>query len=500
MRLDEHQVGNPQRDLRHLRCLRCRALLPRWSASAIQFRHDNDTDVEVRDLLSSRDVDGVPVIAAGVETRVLMNTKSAVPGATCVTFAVFGVTRSPPRQSFVASSTNIPRELSVRLIDSAPIARETAQISTVPVSRSERYYVMESVKTSRARATLFATIIVIMSAASAALVFVLAWAWFDPPIYPITSDERTAISFFLPDKHAGYRMAPNLSARDSAAKGEVLFSVFTDERGARIGDGDLRERNAVDILLIGCSQTFGHGVEHERTFAALLGEQSRASVANFGVSGQSGVGALALLRNNLDLKPSTIVYGLWADHPNRNFYLCADGSPACVERPYLEAHSNGTFVIRPPHSPEASLARARDWYMGDNHSITRDIYWKVMGVHTAVSVSRGQDYSEVQKNKANMFVLNAMAQSAQDIGAQLVVVYIPIYFDPKTMSAAPDGLARFAADRGFVLIDMTKRFHAMLDEGVRLDIPNDGHLSESAHQAIAEEIGAKLAGNRHAQR
>ena len=95
------------------------------------------------------------------------------------------------------------------------------------------------------------------------------------------------------------------------------------------------KKSAKSILLLGCSFTYGAGLEPEQTFSYYLSKQTGRTVYNLGISGGSIQQALYLTGKedfgkkypNVDL----VIYTFISDHLNRNneFLRCNVFKPYC---------------------------------------------------------------------------------------------------------------------------------------------------------------------------
>lgn len=112
-----------------------------------------------------------------------------------------------------------------------------------------------------------------------------------------------------PDPWLGYRYRPNLDVM-LAGHPEFAFRLRTNARGFRTRF----ERGPVDVVLVGDSFAFGHGVEERDAMGAVLERLSGRSVANLGVGGYGSLQELRLLeREGLRLRPQVIVWQLFKD-------------------------------------------------------------------------------------------------------------------------------------------------------------------------------------------
>jgi hypothetical protein len=83
------------------------------------------------------------------------------------------------------------------------------------------------------------------------------------------------------DAVLGFSAAKNASTLRRYIRRGLAYNLFTDERGARVNTSGQQTQDRVEILTVGGSFSWGHGVENEKTFTELLGRRLAAPVANF---------------------------------------------------------------------------------------------------------------------------------------------------------------------------------------------------------------------------
>jgi hypothetical protein len=333
--------------------------------------------------------------------------------------------------------------------------------------------------------------------------FVFYAALTNPPRNNVNAESMTDDKYTgMADPQAGFAIRPNLIL-DSQRINDNESSIYTDNRGARRDRPGELAPSAVDLLTIGCSQAFGAGVQNEQTFTSVLARKLGLRAANYSVSGYGGVGSLFRLRERLDQQPKLVIYGFWEDHLNRNVRRCAlIDAPVCLEMGRVAIDSNGNpYYARPAHA-ERSFALSRRFYRETTSDSNRwrsfgtDVFWSAMRLWQETERNLGlRDSADVMsasdKLRAAKFVLSEMKKAAEGSNAQLVVVYIPIYFD-SVVKDAPAELASSARELGITWISMTERFNEFKRDGRQFTIPNDGHLNELGHSAVADEIERKL--------
>lgn len=294
-------------------------------------------------------------------------------------------------------------------------------------------------------------------------------------------------SAYEADPSAGYRLRMNVAKKDVA--GSVMFDVFTDSRGARINKpGEAVTDPAV--VTIGCSQSFGQGIQNEKTFTQLLG----ISAVNLSVPSYGTASSLARLRSVANLHPKFVIYALWADHFYRNVQPCIEiGGPLCIERPYVRfASSQPQIAI--PHTTEADFLRARDWFMqtsartGAYRNFFTDMKWTAAVLWHQLSVKVIPDLPFADRLVAMNYLLGEMKAATDAMGAKLLVVYLPYYQGEEAIEDTPQGLVSFLQTKGIAYISMADAFRDMRNKKVSIAQASDMHLSEAAHERIAREI------------
>ncbi len=152
--------------------------------------------------------------------------------------------------------------------------------------------------------------------------------------------------------------------------------------------------------------------------------------------------------------------------------------------------SPGTRRGNPTSRHRNGVRRFQRHLSGD---YTNPVSWLMHGI----DVIRGRiEYAEAtystpsdqKKEQALGYLLGNMQRSAADIGAKLLVVYLPTNY-----YSAPEGLGRVIGD--IQLLDLTQAFQRERDKGTNLYIVGDGHPNRAAHELIAKEIAKYVRDN-----
>src|SRR5215216_6358964 len=143
--------------------------------------------------------------------------------------------------------------------------------------------------------------IVILSAPlSGAVIFIGATRYWS--IAPSSYGQIEGDPIVVYDPEVGFVPRPNSSSVSTgfAPNGMPIFhyNLYTDSRGARVSRPGEQTPGQIDILFIGDSFTWGHGVQNEQTFAAKIANALGLSGANLAMGSYGGPQALQMLRRN----------------------------------------------------------------------------------------------------------------------------------------------------------------------------------------------------------
>jgi hypothetical protein len=276
------------------------------------------------------------------------------------------------------------------------------------------------------------------------------------------------------------------------------FHVFTDGRRARVDGPDVETPAHVDVMTVGCSFTWGAGVENEDTYARRLGRMLDVPVANFAMGSYGSVQAFQNVVRHRDLAPKVIVYGFIQDHLRRNVSPCAPNYvPYCLPVSYLEREGDWV-TLRPPHmeyfAPEDNRAFNVEVVLRDPSD---PVSW-LLGAKWAAKIAlfqyRYADTISVDRSAETAAagiaaMIRAMADEAESMGARLVVLNMP-NLPRGRVQLAPEALTRAVADKKVTFVDfqpIAADYYARDATGT-LILPNDPHPNPTAHRLIAETL------------
>jgi len=303
------------------------------------------------------------------------------------------------------------------------------------------------------------------------------------------------------DPELGFAAAPHAASVRSHPRAGQAYTVFTDSRGARVSRPGATTAAPVDVLALGCSYTWGHGVEMEQTYAERLGRRLGVTTANLAFAAYGTTQALLLLRRHADLRPRVVIYGLLLDQLRRNVMPCAPAyGPACLPAPYVDFDPGGRPFRHPPRSElhpfyerfavsfvGADRLRPRHVLLAAQADLQRLRYGR------RLSPERGPD----ERRAALVLLLRELRDTADALGAPLLVVHLP-RLEPGTTpfpSPALQEALRLVEGPGLHFLDLAPvvAAHYAEPDAPLLRFELDGHPNPRAHQLFADAIEPVLA-------
>jgi lysophospholipase L1-like esterase len=293
------------------------------------------------------------------------------------------------------------------------------------------------------------------------------------------------------DAEIGFVPRPNsvtkITHPGPGRKPALEYHLYTDGRGARVSHPGEQTAGHADLMMVGDSFTWGHGVENPDTFGSRAASALHVAGVNLGLGSYGTTHALQMLRRNRDLKPRLVVYAFNNDQPRRNIRPCAPAYyPFCLDYSYVAWDWSGKPYIAPPQGNGVRRIQNQRRAERDGLDLLAGIKHEVdvaVGRITAWSAQRGD--ADIERQEAALdYLLGEMARTTKDLSAELLIVYIPTKSMP-----APSILARLASQYGFRFFDLSAAFgDASKRSDSPLYIPNDGHPSVQGHALIAREL------------
>jgi hypothetical protein len=300
------------------------------------------------------------------------------------------------------------------------------------------------------------------------------------------------------DEEMGFRPLRGGVTEITHLDNDQHFHVFTDARSARVNAAGAPTPDRVDVMAVGCSFTWGPGVESEETYTQQLGRLLNLRVANFGMGSFGSVQAFQTVARNADLRPRVVVYGFIQDHLRRNVSPCAPNYvPYCLPVSYLQRDGDW-IAIQPPHmeyfTPEQNRAFNTEVVLRDPRGPLAWLLGAKWAARMAFFRYRHSDTVAVDTSPETVraaiaTMIRAMVDETQRIGARLVVLNIP-YLARGRQQPVPPELAAAVAGRELTFVDLTPAVREYYDRhpSGTLTLGADPHPNAIAHRLIAETL------------
>ncbi|HET6204096.1 MAG TPA: GDSL-type esterase/lipase family protein [Planctomycetota bacterium] len=354
-------------------------------------------------------------------------------------------------------------------------------------------------------------------AASGLLEVLVRLLWKAPPLgYPP--------GMFVADEAAGVRLARNFRARHKTPDYDI--EIRTNARGFRGPELGRKPEGGRRILALGDSFGFGHGVEAEEAYPAVLERVLRdrgekVEVVNAGVPGYGTSNEFGLLAAEApSLDPDVVVLGFYVGNDFRNNHAERFGrltarSGVLVTRTARDAGWRLTLkaaVAVHWRTAQFLLLGRSQTSAGEQETLRRTcaaLPWDE-GFGTAMTC-RSWDADAARAFELTVEWLRRVAElcAAQRRGLLIVLLPTPLQYDPALWSIAlqtcglnaddydlakPDReLLRWGAEQGVAVLDLLPALRARTTGGSGVRLYVDVHLNSEGHRLVAEEIAGHMA-------
>jgi hypothetical protein len=323
-------------------------------------------------------------------------------------------------------------------------------------------------------------------------------------------------SFVRDDAELGYVPRANSAVRFRLP---LEFSVYSDNRGGRVERAGMTAPARADVLTVGCSFTWGHGVDEGDTYARILKDRTELEVYNIGVASYGTTTTLLYMKRFADLQPKVIVYGFIDDHLIRSLRPTASSiCPYIRPVPFVDFNEQDQPKI---HGPVGDT-KLHDQYLRevvfDHRFGWKDISWAMytdylrvgrkqtdpfLGASDAYVMKKIDNFNAWNGDPAKIqkmlnFLVAQMTAEAKRNGAKLVIAYLPT----RELASAPAYLVKAVeaaqAPETVYLVDTSPILQKLAEKGIdTVFLKGDSHPGPQGHAAIAEAIEPlvrKLAG------
>jgi hypothetical protein len=283
---------------------------------------------------------------------------------------------------------------------------------------------------------------------------------------------------------------------------EMMYNGYrwhhqTDQYGFR----NYENRTRADILLLGDSHTYGHGLEMEQTVGYFLEQLTGRAVYNLGRQADSSFQEAYLLTEQIArLQPQVVLY-FFCENDIRDVYAYLTDSEL---QEFIETPVNG--ITYPPRTNVASAIKSRDeqnvqvMHLSSLLEIVRQwsylvkVYdWNLFIRKEQAFEARISDLSHDENNATSIgwsYTKKAIAYMnyvAAQHDAKFIIVPIPA-MNKKLVAI----LKEVADEQALPLVD-TASLDPSDPSNAVFFLPRDGHLSEKGANAMAALISEQLA-------
>src|SRR5688572_2621101 len=301
-----------------------------------------------------------------------------------------------------------------------------------------------------------------------------------------------------PDAEIGFVPAAGATTVRAHPRSGLRYRLFTSGLGARVDAPGEQTPDTVDLLAVGCSFTWGHGVENEQTYVSLTARSLGLRAANFAFASYSTVQSVLMLERHRRLRPRLVVYGIIQDHGKRNLSRCAPTfGPGCLPASHVAIDGAGHPVIRPPDLGEYEFNR-RFWdaFFFHRGSQTRRMALALEGDVRSALRGRDEEGSPELRRRSYELLLARMRAASDAMGAHLLVVYLP-YLERGTTNAVPPALrdaVSTVAGPSLTFLDLAPHVarHYADPTAPLLRFEQDSHPSAAGHAFFADAVEARV--------
>lgn len=262
---------------------------------------------------------------------------------------------------------------------------------------------------------------------------------------------KIAPAILYPHPVYGHFNSPNTKYRHVTQEFDVLYSIGED--GFRVGP--VCPDNAPLIVTLGCSNTFGHGVNDSETFSYLLGKRywTDACVRNLAADGYGPTQALILVQELLaqNKKPRLFLYFWIDDHLNRNYLSPTRNRLGYIIQKRLGWEFGGKQIGIPVLDLSGESPR-------------------LVEVLSFLEAARRAPWSVEQGNQYAIDLMAAASRQCEKAGVPLVVINMNPWHDPAVAEQLKANVKHYIAWE-------TSEFE---------HYPIDGHPTAKTHARLAE--------------
>jgi len=251
------------------------------------------------------------------------------------------------------------------------------------------------------------------------------------------------------------------------------------------------------ILAIGCSFTFGDGVEAEQTFSYLTAEHFNLQAYNYGVCGYS-YASIILQLEDLDkrgilkkLKPSLVLLGAG------NWLIRRSQTPIFREKffrfgyAYIDKQENQLQLKQPDeyYSVKHFYEFIDDYFAGTNNRRVKLTFLRSLKLSLLIPriekanadrILFGFYKRRISPERLYDFVIYRILKILKKYKLKLVVLWMPL-----VVNETPDGIRKI---KGYKNVFLVNGLEALKKKGIKEKYYNRRHPTVEAHTAYAKGL------------
>jgi len=273
-------------------------------------------------------------------------------------------------------------------------------------------------------------------------------------------------------------LKPNLDVTHVSA--EFSKRIRTNELGYRRVNDD---SGAADVIFLGDSFTFGHGVADEETFVSVACTRSKLVCQNLGRPGTNTFEQIPILRHALEargMRPRTVVVVMLAA-----CWLDSEGNDLGGNEAYYQRQRSTSITAAPP-AGSASLVKQLQRMLGRSEIVKRLMLIASSGIKRGLYVCSSDDRLEAGV-EATRAALNVLERMGAEFGFKVTLFSIHPYQEFDGAFRTTTKLVEKAVPESMHYVPTGSRF------GRNDYYPYDGHFNAHGHATMAALIEAALA-------
>lgn len=258
-----------------------------------------------------------------------------------------------------------------------------------------------------------------------------------------------------------------------------------DERSLIPKDG-----GSLRILVVGDSMTFGHGVEREQAFPAVLertlgSEHGRPlDVVNAGVTCWGQREEVAFLEHRApDLAPDFVLLEFTVANDVLDNLRYEDGSEDLVPDPHLGADLSEHPIFELPFAETSRAWRLFAWHVGRHVVRYRAMLEPRRLERTRALIRRARDAAGILHARFGLVIAPTVVQV--DDGATETIL---------RTRRINDAVIRMAKEDGIAVYDPLATLKSARAKGEKTYFPKDMHWNAKGHEVVGQGLAAWMAG------